>query len=382
MFKNRLAVNIFFGVNGFLFAGYISRLPAIQRVYGLDNGGIGMLLLFAAIGALFAMPFTGWLIVGNGSRRISALAGILFCLLVPLIGLMPNVWMLGALFFVKGIATGTMDVAMNAQAVLVEQAHRRPVMSSFHAIFSAGMMIGAGCGALFTNFQAGLAVHLGSVSALSIALIFWAIQHLMRDGRHAEAAGQSRFRLPDASLVGIGLIAFCCMLGEGAMADWSTNYMLRIAGAEPGFAPMGLAAFSGAMMTARFFGDYVRARLGDRLLMIYNSLLATAGLALLLLFPYPVVVLIGLFLVGLGLSVIVPIAYSTAGRAPGLSPGVGIGMVTTIGYSGFLFGPPIIGFLADWQDLRVALAFALLLFIMMTALSVRFRPPGSVQQLA
>ena len=175
MFKNRLAVNIFFGVNGFLFAGYISRLPAIQRVYGLDNGGIGMLLLFAAIGALFAMPFTGWLIVGNGSRRISALAGILFCLLVPLIGLMPN----------------------------VEQAHRRPVMSSFHAIFSAGMMIGAGCGALFTNFQAGLAAHLGSVSALGIALIFWAIQHLMRDGRHAEAAGQSRFRLPDASLVGI-----------------------------------------------------------------------------------------------------------------------------------------------------------------------------------
>jgi predicted MFS family arabinose efflux permease len=381
MFKNRLAVNIFFGVNGFLFANYISRLPAIQRVYGLDNGGIGMLLLFAAIGALFAMPFTGWLIVGNGSRRISALAGLLFCLLVPLIGLMPNVWMLGGLFFVKGLATGTMDVAMNAQAVLVEQAHRRPVMSSFHAIFSAGMMIGAGCGALFTNFQAGLVAHLGVVALISLLLIAWAIRHLLRDGRHAEAGGQSRFRLPDASLVGIGLIAFCCMLGEGAMADWSTNYMLRIAGAKPGFAPIGLAAFSGAMMTARFFGDYVRGRLGDRLLMIYNSILATAGLGLLLLFPYPAVVLIGLFLVGLGLSVIVPIAYSTAGRAPGLSPGVGIGMVTTIGYSGFLFGPPIIGFLADWQNLRVALAFILLLFIMMTVLSVRFRPPGSVQQL-
>lgn len=373
MRSNRLAVNILFGVNGFLFANYISRIPRIQATYGLDNGGIGLLLLAAAVGALLAMPFTGWLIVGNGSRRISAGSGLLFCVIVPFIGFMPSAWALGALFFFMGLSTGTMDVAMNAQAVLVEEGYRRPIMSFFHAIFSAGMMLGAGSGALFTRFEASLAVHLGIVAALGLILVGWAVFHLVPDGRHPESEGQSFFRLPDASLVGIGFIAFCSMLGEGAMADWSTNYMLRIAEAGPAFAPLGLAAFSLAMMVARFLGDAIRARLGDRTLLIRSSLIATGGLSLVLLFPFPAVSLIGFLLVGLGLSVIIPIAYSTAGKAPGLPPGAGIGMVATIGYSGFLFGPPIIGFLADWQDLRIALVFTLLLFVWMTGLSVRMR---------
>lgn len=373
MRNNRLAVNILFGVNGFLFANYISRIPRIQATYGLDNGGIGLLLLAAAVGALLAMPFTGWLIVGNGSRRISAVSGLLFCAIVPFIGFMPDAWTLGALFFFMGLSTGTMDVAMNAQAVLVEEGCRRPIMSFFHAIFSAGMMLGAGSGALFTRFEASLAIHLSVVAAFGLILVGWAVFHLVPDGRHPESEEQSFFRLPDASLVGIGFIAFCSMLGEGAMADWSTNYMLRIAEADPAFAPMGLAAFSLAMMVARFLGDAVRARLGDRTLLIRSSLIATGGLSLVLLFPIPAVALTGFLLVGLGLSVVIPIAYSTAGKAPGLPPGAGIGMVATIGYSGFLFGPPIIGFLADWQDLRIALVFTLLLFVWMTGLSVRMR---------
>jgi predicted MFS family arabinose efflux permease len=277
------------------------------------------------------------------------------------------------LFFFMGLSTGTMDVAMNAQAVVVEQAARKPIMSFFHAIFSAGMMAGAGAGALFTHFEVGLRLHLFTVSVASVLLVIWAIGHLVADAPHTDAKAESPFRVPDASLVGIGLIAFCSMLGEGAMADWSTNYMLNVAKAEPGFAPVGLAVFSMAMMVARFGGDTVRARLGDRSLLISCSLIALSGLGLILVFPHPWMVLVGLLFVGLGLSVIVPIAYSTAGNVPGMSPGVGIGMVTTIGYTGFLFGPPIIGFLADWQGLRVALLFTLGLFVLMTALSVRFR---------
>lgn len=371
MRNQKIAVSIFFGVNGFLFTNYISRLPLIQENYGLDNGAIGLVLLATALGALIAMPFSGWLIVRNGSRQITTLAGLIFCLCIPLIGWMPNAWMLGLFFFLMGLATGTMDVAMNAQAVLVEQAVRRPIMSFFHAIFSAGMMIGAGSGALFTKLGTSLEWHLGIVSILAFGLVLWAIQNLVPDQRQYELAGKNPFRLPEASLVGIGFIAFCCMLGEGAMANWSTNYMLNIANAEQAFAPMGLAAFSLAMMLARFGGDVVRVQLGDRMLLIVNSLIALAGLALAILIPNPITVVLGLLLVGLGLSVIVPIAYSKAGNAPGLAPGVGIGMVTTIGYAGLLLGPPIIGFLADWQDLRVALMFILLLFGLMAFLSFR-----------
>lgn len=373
MIKNRIAVNILFGVNGFLFANYTARLPHIQSLYDMTTGDIGVSLLIMAIGALLAMPFTGWLIVNNSSRRIAALAGLLFCGFISLIGAMPNILLLNLLFFIMGLTTGTMDVAMNAQAIAVEKAYRRPIMSSFHAIFSAGMMLGAGSGALFIYLGMSLLPHLMMVSILASILVLWAVLHLIHDEAEKSTVNHTPFSLPKASLIGVGLIAFCCMLGEGAMANWSTLYMLDIANASASFAPLGLVAFSSAMMLARFFGDQVRNQLGDRKLLIGNSMLAGVGLGMLLLFPQPFVVLIGFFMVGLGLSVIVPIAYSTAGNMPDLPSSVGIGMVTTIGYSGLLIGPPIIGFLAEWQNMQVALSFTLLLFVLMIGLSFRFR---------
>ncbi len=373
MIKNRIAVNILFGVNGFLFANYTARLPHIQSLYGMDTGDIGVSLLIMAIGALIAMPFTGWLIVKNSSRRIASIAGLIFCSLIPLIGAMPNGLFLNLLFLVMGLTTGMMDVAMNAQAIAVEKAYRRPIMSSFHAVFSAGMMFGAGSGVLFIYLGLNLIPHLAVVSIFALTLVLWAVSHLVNDGNEGHQTAHTPFSLPKASLVGVGLIAFCCMLGEGAMANWSTLYMLNIANANASFAPLGLVAFSSAMMLARIFGDRVRKQLGDRNLLIGNSILAGSGLGMLLLFPHPVVVLIGFFLVGLGLSVIVPIAYSTAGNMPDLPASVGIGMVTTIGYSGLLLGPPIIGFLAEWQNMQIALSFTLLLFVLMIGLSFRFK---------
>ena len=178
-------------------------------------------------------------------------------------------------------------------------------------------------------------------------------------------------KIHSRALLGMGLIAFCCMLGEGAMADWSTNYLEKVAMAAPATAPLGLAAFSMAMMLARFAGDGARARWGDGRLLIAGSVLSVVGLSLVLTILEPIVIILACALVGLGLSVIVPIAYSTAGNMPGIEPGVGISMVTTVGYSGFLFGPPIIGFLADGIGLRLALLFVLILFLIMLFLSSR-----------
>ncbi|RMF28607.1 MAG: MFS transporter [Bacteroidetes bacterium] len=202
--------------------------------------------------------------------------------------------------------------------------------------------------------------------------VLWSIPHLMDDPRtEAQGREETFFRLPDKALVGVGLIAFCSMTGEGAMADWSTNYLLKEVRAHPAVAPLGLAAFSTAMTLGRLLGDWGRLKVGDAWLLLGCSLLALTGLSVALLVLQPWVVIGGLFAVGLGLSVVVPIAYSQAGSLPGLAPGVGIAMVTTIGYAGFLMGPPVIGFLADWQTLRVALVFVLCLFGMMAALSWR-----------
>ncbi|MEO1517915.1 MAG: MFS transporter [Bacteroidota bacterium] len=368
---HRTAVNVIFLINGFIYANWVSRLPRFQEQYEMDNGALGLILLLASIGALLSMPFAGWIIVKNGSRRVTLISSLLFCLIVPVFPLMPTAGSLGLAFFLMGIVTGIMDVAMNAQAVLVEQQWKKPILSSFHAIFSAGMMLGAGSGALFTHFELGLLWHLPAIGFASLFLALTVVRHLIPDPRSQDTSESEGplFRLPSRALLGIGLIAFCCMLGEGAMSDWSTNFMENIAMADKSIAPLALAGFSTAMMCGRFLGDRARTAWGDARLLLFGGLLATLGIAVVLLFVHPWVSIGGFFIIGLGLATIVPIAYSIAGNSPGLAPGVGISMVTTIGYSGFLFGPPLIGFIADWQNLHLALFLVLALFLLMCLLS-------------
>ena len=369
----RIAVKLIFFINGFVHANLAARFPRIQEIFSIDNGTLGIVLLSSSVGALIAMPFTGWLIIRNGSRRITIASVFLYCLSVPLMPVMPGFFGLAFIFFIMGITAGMLDVSMNAQAVMVEQKHNKPIMTSFHALFSIGMVIGAGTGALFVKLQTTLFLHLSIVIGLSTIGAAWARYHLIHDKPKEKIAEGPAFRLPNAAMVSIGVIAFCCMLGEGAMADWSTNYMEKIAGASKALAPIGLSSFALAMTIGRFFGDSIRAKLGDRKLMIYLGIISTVGLSITLLFIHPYVVIAGLFITGLGLSSLVPIAYSIAGNTKDLSPGVGLAMVTTVGYSGFLFGPPIIGFIADLQSLRLALGGVAILFVIMTILSARYK---------
>ena len=369
----RIAVKLIFFINGFVHANLAARFPRIQEIFSIDNGTLGIVLLSSSVGALIAMPFTGWLIIRNGSRRITIAAVFLYCLSVPLMPVMPDVFGLAFIFFIMGITAGMLDVSMNAQAVMVERQHSKPIMTSFHALFSIGMVAGAGCGALFVKLETTLFLHLSVIIALGLLGAAWARYHLIHDKPQEKIHEEPAFRLPNSAMVSIGVIAFCCMLGEGAMADWSTNYMEKIAGASKALAPIGLSSFALAMTIGRFFGDSARIKFGDRTLMIYLGLISTLGLTVTLLFIHPFAVIAGLFITGLGLSSIVPIAYSIAGNTKNLSPGVGLAMVTTVGYSGFLFGPPIIGFVADWQSLRLALAAVAVLFVVMTLLSVRYK---------
>jgi MFS family permease len=369
--KHRYAINSVFFANGFVFANWASRIPLIQETFNISHQQLGFVLLSASLGSLVAMPTTGWLISKQGSRRITQISAILYLVIVPLMPIMPIYQALMAFFFVMGMTTGTLDVAMNAQAVIVEKLYKRPIMSFFHALFSAGMMIGAATGALFSYLELPLITHFSIVVGAALLLMISQLRNFISDPPSEAVEDTTFFRLPKASLIGIGLIAFCGMLGEGAMSDWSSNYMTRIVGAAKSTAPIALFAFSLAMTICRFLGDRVRSALGDSRLMFIAGLIASAGILLITLSPNTVLSIVGFFLVGVGLSTVVPIAYSQAGSEPGLAPGVGIGMVTTIGYSGFLFGPPIIGFIADAYDLRIAFFFILGLFLIMTLLVVR-----------
>jgi MFS family permease len=369
----RLAVKILFFLNGFVHANYFSRLPRIQDQFAIDNGTVGLVLLSSSLGALIAMPFTGWMIIRNGSRRIALYSSFLYCGFIPFIPFAPNLPALVMLFFLIGIATGMMDVSINAQAVMIEQRWSKPIMTSFHAFFSVGMMLGALNGSLFSKLDTPLRTHFVIVGVVSLLTVFITRYYLIVDAPARQETEGPAFRLPNAAMVGIGVIAFCCMLGEGAMADWSTNYMENIAHASKSAAPLALSAFALAMTIGRIFGDAARVRFGDRMLMILCSLTAFCGLTLSITITTPVAVICGLFIVGIGLSAIVPIAYSVAGSAKELPPGVGLAMVTTVGYAGFLFGPPVIGFLADFFTLRMALLLVLALFLVMTFLGYRYK---------
>jgi MFS family permease len=372
--RNRLAVKIAFFINGFIFANWVSRLPRIQELYGADDGTIGLVLLSSSIGAVGAMPFTGWAIIKNGSRTITLFAVISYCALVPLIPLLPGISALIILFFFMGIATGMLDVAMNAQAILVEQLYKKSIMTSFHALFSIGMMVGAGSAALFTDLGFDLTYHLLIVVVMAFLTMEWMRRNLVHDKPDPTIRHEGPlFQLPNKSLVSIGIITFCCMIGEGAMSDWSVNYMENIANASKTLAPIGLSAFATAMTLGRIFGDKTRTLLGDQKMIVLGGVIAIIGLSSALIFPLPYISIIGFFLVGLGLSSIVPIAYSIAGSAKELPPGVGLAMVTTVGYSGFLMGPPLIGFIADWQTLRVAMLLITLLFFAMTILGFQYK---------
>ena len=375
MSPSRLAVNIIFFLNGFVHANYFSRLPRIQDQFHINDGVVGLVLLSSSVGALLAMPFTGWLIIRNGSRRVTIFSAFFYCSLIPFIPWLPNatLWPLIFLFFLLGISSGMLDVAMNSQAVMVEKQLGKPIMTSFHALFSIGMMAGAIGGSLFTKLSTGLFIHFVSISAISLVTVFVARYYLIHDKPENKTVEGPAFRLPNAAMVAIGVIAFCSMLGEGAMADWSTNYMENIAKADPALAPLGLSAFALAMTIGRVFGDGARVRFGDKSLMVACGVVATVGLSFAIIFVHPLAVITGLFIVGLGLSAIVPIAYSIAGHTKDLPPGVGLAMVTTVGYSGFLFGPPIIGLLADVFTLRLALLLAVFLFALMTMLSLRYK---------
>jgi len=363
-----LAVATVFFVCGAGIANWVARIPSIQQKLGLSNGALGVALLGTAVGALIAMPITGWLIARLGSRPVTKLAALFYCIVIPLPTLAPNLPLLTSALLVVGVFFGALDVAMNAQAIAVERRYHRPIMSSFHGLYSVGNMAGAASGGLIASLGVNPKAHLlGAALLLFIVVVLASCQLLPTEIDSVIA--EPTFALPTQSLVNLGIVAFCVMLSEGAMADWIGVYLHGTLKTGLGLAAAGYAVFSVAMAVCRLIGDRVTQRLGPVWMVRFGGTLAATGLSLSLIVAQPIAALIGFACVGVGLSSIVPIVFSAAGRTPGMAPGLALAAVTTTGYCGLLCGPPLIGFVADLLNLRIALGIVVLMSAMSAALA-------------
>ena len=347
---------ILFLVHGLVVGAWVSRIPAIKSDLRLSNAVLGLTLLTAAFAAVCAIPPVGSLISRFGTKRVTSLSSIAFCLAVTLMGLAWSAPTLAVALFIFGATAAAMDVSMNAQGVEVEKALGRPTMSRFHAMFSFGAMAGAGIGGWVAARNVVPLVHFTIAGVLALAAVSAAIPLLLET--HAHLAVREH-RLPlrsiPAALIALSAIGFCILLSEGAMADWTAVYYRQVLQTGPGIAAEGFAVFSAAMATFRFIGDWITARLGPLQTVRTGCLVAATGLLWTLSVHTPAWGLPGLAITGAGLSVIIPLVFGGGGRVPGVNPGPGIATVTGIGYVGFIVGPPAIGFASQAITLRYAL---------------------------
>jgi MFS family permease len=361
----RLAVTTIFFVNGALTGNFVARIPAIKEALGLSPGELGAALLGLPVGLVVAVPFAGWLVSRFGSRPVTTFAGAFVCAALLLPALAPVAPLLFSALALLGAGLGALDVAMNVGGAAVEAAYRRPIMSSLHGLYSVGGLVGSAFGALMASLGIGTRTHFLAAALVLGTLALLASSRLPTEGAKDLESGPT-FALPTRAVLGLGLVAFCVLLGEGAIADWSAVYLTGI-GADPGLAAVGFGAFSSTMALGRLFGDAINRRLGPVALVRIGGAIATAGLLVFLSAGQPLVALVGLVLVGAGYSNVFPTTISAASRAPSMSSGSAIAAVTTLGYFALLAGPPLIGFLAEAVTLRGALGILVLLSALIVA---------------
>jgi len=364
----RTATSAIFFLSGVNVATWVSRIPAIKDRLQITEAELGLALLCSAIGSMAAMPAWGLLSARLGSRPASCWSAVGAFVAVPLLACADSRLALMLALAVFGAAAGGLNVTMNAQAVAVETAYARPILSSFHAMFSLGGLTGAALGGWLAGRGWPVHEHFFGVGAFLVCLGGLACRWLLPPSYDRPQQGRA-YSLPRGPVLALGALAGCVMAGEGAMADWVALYLRDTVHTSDGVAALGYAVFSGGMVLGRLLGDRATGRYGARQLARNCCAVAAFGTLLALTFPSMGPALAGFAFTGLGYSVIVPLVYATAGRLPGVNAGVAIATVSVTGFVGFLTGPVVIGFLARAWSLQAALFVLVLVSLLGVRLS-------------
>jgi predicted MFS family arabinose efflux permease len=359
----RLATFLVFGVNGAMIGTWVAHIPWLQDHLGISKATLGLCLLSLAAGAVVAMPLTGLILDRRPSASVTRWASLAFCLLLPLPLLATGPYMLAAILFVFGASNGAMDVAMNAHGVAVQEKLARPVMSSFHGGWSVGGFVAAGVVAVTAAVGLDPRVESLLVGVGLWSLTLWVTRRLGTESAHSSAG--HGFALPTRPVLLIGGLCFLVMLAEGAIGDWSGIYLKHDTGASTAAAAVAFTGFSLGMAIARLGGDFVNIRIGAGRLLRAGTALVALALGAVLLIGHTVPAVLGFVLCGLGIANAVPLLFSAAGRID--PPGPSLAAAFTLGYTGFVVGPPVIGVLSDRAGLPQTLALLILALLAVSA---------------
>lgn len=368
--REQSATRAMFLAAGFATAAWAALVPFAKGNTGVDDGTLGLLLLCLGGGALIAMPATGMLTTRFGCRAVLAAAILVFSSALPLLAVIPDPWMLAGALLVFGIGIGTTDCAMNIQAILVEKAAPRPMMSGFHGYYSIGGI--AGAGAMSGMLSLGLS-PLAATTIATLAVLFLLARNIGGLLTYANPPEGPVFAVPHGAVLLLGAICFALFLAEGSVLDWSAVFLTEHRGVPEARGGLGFACFSVTMTLGRMTGDKVVARLGRHTVVILGSLVAACGLLTTVFVPAWQATLFGYALLGIGCSNIVPVMFSAIGRQDSMPQAAAVPAVTTLGYLGILAGPAAIGFIAHQSSLPVAFLFVATLFVAVAAASKTVR---------
>lgn len=356
----QMSTRIAFFIAGFGIAAWAPLVPYAKARAQLDEGTLGLLLLCLGVGSIIAMPAAGTLASRFGCRRVLTGGTILICLALPMLTVVSSIpWLMSALFLF-GAGLGAVDSTVNLQAVIVERASGKTMMSGFHGLFSLGGIVGAaGISGLLAMGLSPLAAIVVAITVILLALLK-ARPHLLPYG---SASSGPAFAIPHGVVLFIGCLCFVVFLAEGAVLDWSAVFLSAERGLDAAYAGLGYAAFALTMTAGRLCGDAIVQRLGATWVIVIGATLAAAGLLLATLSPAWEAALLGYALVGAGCSNIVPVLYTAVGKQTLMPEHIAVPAITTLGYAGILAGPAVMGFIAHASSLATAFLLVGLLLL-------------------
>lgn len=361
------ATRIIFFLAGFITATWAVIVPFARANTGANEAQLGTLLLCLGVGALIAMPVTGWLTSRFGCRRVILVAVALIVISTPWLAVLSDPLLLALALLVFGIGIGVTDCAMNIQAILVEKQAAKPVMSGFHGMYSVGGIAGAGFMTLILAM--GFSVLTGCLLAVA-AVIIMTLVSVSGLLTYANPAEGPVFAVPRGSVLIIGIICFAVFLTEGTVLDWSAVYLTDVRAIPVSLGGLGYTCFAVAMTVARLTGDRIISSLGRLPVVLGGALVAAAGMAMVTFIAFWPLALLGYTLVGAGCANIVPVMFSAAGRQTVMPQAVAIPAITTLGYLGVLSGPAVIGYVAHYTHLGFSFSLIMALMLVVGAVSL------------